>query len=305
MRRKLTIATGILTTLLILAVVGCVAFLNYLTTRTPGEYFDSNGAKLYYTVQGEGEPIVLIHGMAAQADLNWRKNGVVDLLAKDYQVITFDLRGHGLSEASHDPAFYGSELVEDVPRLLDHLGIEKAHVAGYSLGGFIALKLVATHPDRVHSAALCAAGWKDPSDPADLLKPYLPPKVTRATTRGPAYASVLPLPSPIQFGFVVGWVRDYLGDRLGDKKAFKACKKNYLELGVPREELTAIATPTICFMGTQDGLLPYGRALRDVHPATEYIELEGANHVTTAMRDDFKTGLKDFFHRHPMDDIGE
>ncbi len=305
MRRKLLIAGGALTGMLVIAVVAAVGFLNYLTMRTPGEYFDSDGARLYYTVQGEGEPVVLIHGLAAQADINWRRNGVVDRLAKEFKVITFDLRGHGLSEVSHDPAFYGVQMVEDVPRLLDHLGIEKAHVAGYSLGGFITLKLLTLHPDRVQSAALCAAGWKDPADPEELLSPYSPPPPVAAAMPAvrPAYASVLPAPwQPLHLAFGISDLRGYVRERLGDPKGWKASKKNILELGVSRDALETINTPIVCFMGSADGLRPYGDALRDNLPGVEYVKLDGANHITTAMRGEFKDRLQEFFRQHPMTD---
>jgi pimeloyl-ACP methyl ester carboxylesterase len=172
MRRKLGLGClgGVV---VVLAGLGTLAYL--LFVRVPGEYFDSNGVRIHYTVEGAGEPLILIHGLAANADLNWRRAGINALLRKDFQVIAFDCRGHGLSDKPHEKEQYGPEMVHDVTRLMDHLKIEKAHVAGYSMGGFIALELAMRYPERVRSVALCASGWKDPNGGGDFSSAYRAP----------------------------------------------------------------------------------------------------------------------------------
>src|SRR5438552_1973382 len=104
-------------------------------------FFDSKGVRIHYVIEGQGEPVLLVHGFAANIQLQWGLPGVLKTLAKDYQVIAIDCRGHGGSGKPHDPAMYGIEVVEDLVRLLDHLDIRRAHVVGYSLGAFITLKL--------------------------------------------------------------------------------------------------------------------------------------------------------------------
>jgi len=96
--------------------------------------FDSNGVSIQYTVEGQGEPVVLIHGLHASTDINWRAPGIIKALAENYQVIAMDVRGHGHSGKPEQEEAYGMEMVEDVIRLLDHLKIKKAHVVGYSMG---------------------------------------------------------------------------------------------------------------------------------------------------------------------------
>src|SRR5262245_18097621 len=115
-------------------------------TASPDQYFDSNGVKIHYRIWGNGDPIVLVHGFTASIDANWVQPGIVDALSKDFKVIALDLRGQGKSDKPHDPAAYGEQMGEDVIRLMDHLKIEKAHIVGYSLGGFTTLKLVTLHP---------------------------------------------------------------------------------------------------------------------------------------------------------------
>jgi pimeloyl-ACP methyl ester carboxylesterase len=121
--------------------------------------FDSKGGKIAYTARGKGEPVILIHGWLASGRLNWDLPGISDLLAKDHQVITVDMPGHGLSDKPTKDEAYGPELVEDVVRLMDHLKIKKAHLVGYSMGGIIAANLTVNHPDRVLSVVLGGMGW--------------------------------------------------------------------------------------------------------------------------------------------------
>jgi pimeloyl-ACP methyl ester carboxylesterase len=114
----------------------------------------SNGVNLRYIVEGQGPPVVLIHGLTVDSDWQWAEPGIIKALAKNYRIIAMDCRGHGKSDKPHEPAVYGIEMVEDVRRLLDHMKIKKAHIVGYSLGGAIALKFLVTHPGRCSSVIL-------------------------------------------------------------------------------------------------------------------------------------------------------
>lgn len=122
------------------------------------DFFDANGVKVHYLIEGSGEPVVLIHGMDSSALLNWQAPGTIDALAKDHHVIALDLPGYGQSDKPSQPSAYGEQWVEDVILLLDHLKIQKAHVVGYSMGGLVALKLIADHPERVLSGTLGGMG---------------------------------------------------------------------------------------------------------------------------------------------------
>src|SRR5262245_35657031 len=79
--------------------------------------FDSNGVKIFYFVQGSGEPVILIHGWLSSAGINWALPGISGHLAKNYQVLAMDVRGHGLSDKPAKEEAYGPELVKDVTRL--------------------------------------------------------------------------------------------------------------------------------------------------------------------------------------------
>src|SRR5262249_27817382 len=109
----------------------------------PGDFFDSNGVRIHYVDSGRGEPVVLIHGFTGTYDRHWRAPGVTEALeSAGYRAIGIDCRGHGESGKPSEPAQYGLEMVGDVVRLLDHLKIDRAHIVGYSMGGWIANQLL-------------------------------------------------------------------------------------------------------------------------------------------------------------------
>ena len=122
--------------------------------------FNSNGVDIAYLDEGEGFPTLLIHGFGSNHRVNWvATSWVRDLTAAGRQVMAPDNRGHGESGKPHDPAAYGTPVMaEDVRRLLDHLGIEKADVIGYSMGARIAAFLALAHPERVRRLALSGLG---------------------------------------------------------------------------------------------------------------------------------------------------
>jgi pimeloyl-ACP methyl ester carboxylesterase len=118
-----------------------------------------DGVTLAYHDDGEGAPVVLLHGFAADTNLNYVRSGVFDLLLDEgYRVIALDSRGHGLSEKPHDPAAYGDDAMRrDVQALLDELGIERCVIVGYSMGAAVTLRVAMTDPRPV-AVALLGAG---------------------------------------------------------------------------------------------------------------------------------------------------
>ncbi|MGE5597160.1 MAG: alpha/beta fold hydrolase, partial [Hyphomicrobiales bacterium] len=111
---------------------------------------ESGGLTINYIDEGQGQPIVLVHGFASSLQGNWRATGVVDALVNDgRRVVALDCRGHGRSDKPHDPEAYGgTKMADDVVNLADHLGIEKPDLMGYSMGGGIAASLLARFPQR-------------------------------------------------------------------------------------------------------------------------------------------------------------
>lgn len=113
--------------------------------------------QLYYEVHGAGEPILFVHGGGGSIAGSW-PSGYVTELSRDFRVILADSRGHGRTADGTGPITYG-RLTFDVVRLLDHLGIDRAHVVGHSMGAITGLHLLVDFPDRVRTVTLLAGAY--------------------------------------------------------------------------------------------------------------------------------------------------
>ena len=114
-----------------------------------------NGVKLHYQQRGEGEDIILVHGITSCIAQWYLK--IFPELIKRYRVTIYDLRGHGLSEIT-ESGYDSKTMAEDLLALMDHLGIQKAHFIGHSFGGAISLHLALMHPERVGRIVLLDSG---------------------------------------------------------------------------------------------------------------------------------------------------
>ncbi len=217
--------------------------------------FESNGVKIQYTVEGKGEPAVLIHGLYSSADVNWRLPGTIKALAAHYQVIALDLRGHGNSDKPDKDEAYGVEMAEDIVRLLDHLKVEKAHVVGYSMGGMVAMKLVTMHPDRARSLTLGGMGWLKEGS---RLQEF--------------------------------WER--IPDR-GKAKTPAACLRGLAKLAVTEKEVKAVRVPVTILIGDRDPVRQlYVAPLQQVRPDWPVTVIEGAGHMNCIFKEQFKDDLE-------------
>jgi pimeloyl-ACP methyl ester carboxylesterase len=213
--------------------------------------FDAKGIKIRFSVEGKGDPVVLIHALHSSADINWRLTGVIPELAKDHQVIAFDLPGHGRSDKPEDDAAYGLQLVEDVVLLLDHLKIEKAHVVGYSVGGMIALKLLAMHPERVLSGTIGGMGWLRDGSGLQKVWERMP---TRAGQRTPA-----------------------------------AFTRSVGKLALSAKELNQVAIPVEILVGGRDPVKRlYVDPLRQVRKDWPVVEIHDAGHIDCIVKKEFR-----------------
>jgi pimeloyl-ACP methyl ester carboxylesterase len=114
-------------------------------TNSQGRYAEVNGIRLYYETQGSGSPIVLLHGGLGALEM-W--GDYLPALAKGHQVIAVDLQGHGRTADIERPLSV-FHMADDVAALIEHLGLEKPDLFGYSLGGKVALQIAIRHPDLV------------------------------------------------------------------------------------------------------------------------------------------------------------
>ena len=289
MKKKLLIAVAaVLTTLAV-----CLALAAYLLLhRVEGEYFESGGVRIHYTDEGgrDGEPVILIHGYAANADINWRLPRITAMLRNaGYRVIAMDDRGHGLSGKPHDREQYGMEMVRDVVRLMDHLEIERAHVAGYSMGGFITLKLLATYPDRLLSAAVCGAGWSTVDSPKVRVLTELVASLEREQDFGPLLAALEPDGTP---SAVKEWAMNTGIALVNDVAALSAVAPSMLEWVVTEEQLRANTVPALVIVGDRDPLAEAARNLDGVLANAEVVYVAGGDHATTVGKRQFRDALR-------------
>ena len=291
-RKKWLIGCCAVAALLVAALV-VVYFAAWRYALGPeGQYFDSDGVRIHYTDEGQGTPVVLVHGLAFMANLEWRRPGLVDALSGQHRVITLDNRGHGRSDKPHDPAAYGANMVEDIVRLLDHLHIEKAHVIGLSMGGFITLKMEAMYPERILSAAPCAAGWEPLTDANLAFAEAVAGALERKEGIGPL-ADRLGLTGGLQkFGVRLG-VRFF-----NDPKALAAVLRGFPGFAVTEEALRANTVPTLTIIGSEDGFLPDAQALAAIMANHELLVVDGKTHMDIAHADEFREGLLAFLARN-------
>ncbi|MGC9516698.1 MAG: alpha/beta fold hydrolase [Methanomicrobiales archaeon] len=113
----------------------------------------NNGIKIYYEDSGEGNPLILLHGLSDSAQI-W--DIIKDKFIDNYRVITMDLRGHGRSDKP-DSSYSISDLSNDLNCLLNLLKIEKTNILGFSLGGAVAQQFTLDHPDKVDSLILLSS----------------------------------------------------------------------------------------------------------------------------------------------------
>jgi pimeloyl-ACP methyl ester carboxylesterase len=120
----------------------------------------SAGVPIHYEVIGAGTPILLVHGLLNSFESNWEQTGWLEfLLAQGCQVIGMDCRGHGLSGKPHDPSAYGGDhMADDVIAVMDAVGLDRTDLMGYSMGGGLAVDLLARVPERFTSVIVGGAG---------------------------------------------------------------------------------------------------------------------------------------------------
>ena len=266
--------------------------------RTQGQYFDSNGTQIHYIVEGSGVPVVLLHGFAVNADLNWRKPGITEVLKSGFKVISPDLRGHGLSGKPHDEAQYGIQMIEDVINLLDHLEIEKAHLVGYSLGGFLALKSAALYPNRWISVTPMASGWEDPetSNGISALD-----QVAKDLREGKSVGPIIAYFDEDREPGILHtlWVK-ILTTWFNDREALEKLVIAAPQLGLTAIELQSIHNPLCCIIGSNDPFLRSARSLADNANNIELVVIDGEDHVTTPGKKETQQALVRFLRKHSM-----
>jgi len=223
---------------------------------------------------------------------------IIPALAKNYQVIALDNRGHGKSDKPHDPKQYGKEMAEDVVRLLDHLKIKKAHVIGYSMGGIITAKLLETHPDRLLSATLGGhGGIREGDDSRSQFYEELATSLEQGKGFGPLLAALTPAgrpkPTPEQIETINAGLM-----KANDVQALAAAVRGFPGLAFDPKKLKTNDVPTLALIGELDPLKKGVDALQKDVKNLKVVVIPGADHMTAVSNPMFIKSLTEFLARN-------
>lgn len=235
---------------------------------------------------GAGEPVLLIHGFSSSHHVNWVAPGWIKTLAgAGYRAIALDNRGHGRSTKSYDEADYHPGLMaDDGVALLDHLGIDRAHIFGYSMGARISAVLAMSHPDRVATLILGGLGY----GMIDGVGDWDP------------IAEALLAPDPAATEHPRGRMfRSFADQTRSDRRALAACIATSREL-VSESEIAAIDVPTLIGVGTKDDIAGSAQRLAALIPGAEAFDIEGRDHMLSVGDRTWKAKVVEFLKDHPI-----
>jgi pimeloyl-ACP methyl ester carboxylesterase len=260
-------------------------------------FFDSAGVRIHFEELGRGEPVVLVHGyMGCLKD--WMSGGSFPRLAEKFRVIAFDCRGHGQSDKPHDPSQYGGEMGNDVIRLLDHLSIPRAHMAGYSMGAHAIGQLLTTNPQRLASATLIGApgrlGWTRADDhrveteAAEMEQGLLRSYVLRlALTNGtkPTEAEIKAQSEALLHG--------------QDRFALAAIRRSNRQQVVTEAQMRKVTVPMLGVVGSADSYLAGFYRLKSWMPQLQLVIVAGGTHASIHTGRETTEAIRAFLTAHP------
>lgn len=241
----------------------------------------SPGVSLAYEVVGTGDPIVLVHGFASSRGMNWRTPGwYATLVDAGRQVIALDVRGHGESTKPHDPAAYEEgALAGDIVRLLDHLGHASADVMGYSMGGFITMRLLHDAPVRVRRAIIAGVGEN---------------YYGRGALETEAIAAAMRAQDPRTVtGAVPRLFRQFAEQGKNDLEALALCMTRQRH-SFAAEEMRHVLTPVLIVLGDRDTITGPVGALAGVVPRSRVAMVPNRDHMTTVGDKVYKAAVLSF-----------
>jgi pimeloyl-ACP methyl ester carboxylesterase len=253
-------------------------------------------AQVHYHVHGEGEPLLLIAGLASDL-YTWKK--VLPELAKHHQVIVFDNRGSGLTETSAAD-FTIATLSDDAAGLLQFLGIHKAHVVGWSMGGNVAQEFALRHPEKLGALVLMSTYMKSPDRSRFALDVLI-----QSAREGASMETFMMMmqawgsTNPAFEGKSPSWKNEATGDHLLSIEGF-ARQKLALDGFDTRTRAREISFPTLVVHGTEDIMVPpqFGQDLAAQIPGADLHRIVGAGHFLPAAG--WVGPVLNFLAKHPL-----
>ncbi len=245
--------------------------------------FANGEVEIAYLDEGDGDPIVLVHGFASTKEVNWLHPGWVATLTRDgRRVIALDNRGHGASGKLYDPsAYHSATMAGDVRALLDHLKIERADVMGYSMGARITAFLMVKHPERVRSAILGGLGIR-------LVEGVGLPESIADALEAPSLDDVR---DPTGRAF-----RIFADQTKSDLRALAACIRGSRQT-LSRAEVAAIRVPVLVAVGTKDQVAGSAQELAALIPGALALDIPDRDHMLAVGDRVYKGGVIDFLNQ--------
>jgi pimeloyl-ACP methyl ester carboxylesterase len=236
-----------------------------------------DGVEIAWREIGDGQPLVLLHGLFSNAEMNWIRWGTAALLAEaGFRVIMPDFRGHGLSEAPHDAAAYPPDvLARDTVELVRHLGLEDFDLGGYSLGARTAIRLVVTGM-RSWRLVLAGMGLEGVLNSDDRTAYFLRVIETRDSARP---------------GTREWMAAQFLKTTRTDAEAVAHVLRSQVQ--TTREELAALAIPTLVVSGSEDRDNGSAVDLAAALPDARYVEIPG-NHMSAVTGKELGATIRSF-----------
>jgi len=247
--------------------------------------FSAGPVELAYIDEGDGEPVVLVHGFASNKEVNWVYPGWVTTLTRSgRRAIAFDNRGHGASTKLYDPALYHSDLMaDDIRALLDHLGLARADVMGYSMGARNAAFLARAHGDRVRSAILGGLG-------IHLVEGGGLPGSIAVALEAPSIEEVTDPQGRI--------FRAFADQTNSDRLALAACIRGSRQSLSP-SEVARIKAPMLIAVGTEDKVAGSPHELAALVPGARALDIPNRDHMLSVGDRVFKEAVLAFLAERP------
>jgi pimeloyl-ACP methyl ester carboxylesterase len=236
-------------------------------------FFESDGARLAYTDYGAGTPVIFLHGFEGNfAFLEPTANS----LGEGFRVIGLDQRGHGRSDKPHDGDAYGKRMADDVLNLMDRLHLQQAHLVGHSMGGIVAMYLVANHPERFLSTVTIGNGLFSHGELT--LIGWLFRGMFAWSDVKQLFAADSQAPSPER-----------------DRTALLLVVRNLKDLAITQAQAAAIRVPLLAMRGgPKDDPHDTVERLAAVNPSAKMIRIEAEDHVSILANKQFQGALKEF-----------
>jgi pimeloyl-ACP methyl ester carboxylesterase len=247
--------------------------------------FRHETVEIAFLDEGEGEPIVLVHGFASNRNVNWVQPGWVATLTRaGRRVIALDNRGHGESTKLYEPADYHTDrMADDVRALMDHLGIVRADVMGYSMGARITAFFALKHSKRARAAILGGLG-------IHLVDGVGLPESIAEALEAPSLADVSD-PQGRTF-------RAFAEQTKGNRKALAACIRGSRQT-LARDDAASMRTPMLIAVGTKDPIAGSASALAELIPGAQALDIPGRDHMLAVGDKVFRAGVLTFLERRP------